>query len=108
VTSHESLGYFADRYGFELVGSVVPSASSLAETSAGELAALADRIEAEHVDVIFTELGAPTDVVRAVASETGARVVELATHTLPEDGSYRSFVLDLATAIATALTAPGT
>ena len=58
--------------------------------------------------MIFTELGAPTDVVRAVASETGARVVELATHTLPEDHSYRSFVLDLATAIATALTAPAT
>ena len=69
---------------------------------------LADRIEEDHVDVIFTELGASADVVHAVASETGARVVELATHTLPDDGSYRTFVLDLATTIAAALTAPDT
>ena len=103
VTGHESLGYFADRYGFEIVGAVVPSASSLAETSAGELAELADRIEEFDVEVVFTELGTPTDVVDAIASETGVRVVELATHTLPDDGTYRTFVLDLATAIATAL-----
>ncbi|MGD9703572.1 MAG: metal ABC transporter substrate-binding protein [Acidimicrobiia bacterium] len=103
VTGHESLGYFADRYGFKLVGAVVPSASSQAEASAGELAALRETIEATGVDVIFTEIGAPPDVVDAIASETGARVVELGTHNLPEDGTYRTFMLDIANLVASAL-----
>ena len=34
VTGHESLGYFATRYGFTLVGAIVPSLTSQAEVSA--------------------------------------------------------------------------
>ena len=37
---------------------------------------------------IFTETGTPEAVAEAIAGETGARVVQLATHTLPDDGSY--------------------
>jgi len=103
VAGHESLGYFADQYGFTLVGAVVPSLSSQAEASAGEIAELKRVIQAEGVTVIFTELGTPRKVVDAIADETGASVVELATHNLPDDGSYRTFILDLANAVATAL-----
>ena len=103
VTGHESLGYFADQYEFTLVGAVVPSLSSQAEASAGEIAELKELIEAEGVTVIFTEVGTPGDVVDAIADETGATVVELATHNLPDDGSYRTFMLDLADAVAAAL-----
>ena len=103
VTGHESLGYFADQYGFTLVGAVVPSLSSQAEAAAGEIAELKELIEAEGVTVIFTELGTPGDVVDAIADETGAAVVELATHNLPDDGTYRTFMLDLANAVAAAL-----
>ena len=105
VTGHESLGYFADQYGFTLVGAVVPSLSSQAEAAAGEIAELKELIEAEGVTVIFTEIGTPGDVVDAIADETGAAVVELATHNLPDDGTYRSFMLDLANAVAAALAA---
>ncbi len=57
VTGHESMGYFAQRYGFKLVGVIVPSLSSQAEVSAADLAALKQAIEANHVKAIFTELG---------------------------------------------------
>ena len=90
-----------------LVGAVVPSVSSAAEASAGDLADLADLIEANRVPAIFTEAGTTGDVVDAVAEDTGVRVVELATHALPEDGSYATFVLDLAKGVAGAL-APST
>ena len=103
ITGHESLGYFAHQYGFEVVGAVIPSLSSEAEASAGELAELKAVIEAEGVSVIFTELGTSPDVVAALANDAGVDVVELSTHFLPEDGTYSSFVLDLASTISSAL-----
>ena len=103
ITGHESLGYFAHQYGFEVVGAVIPSLSSEAEASAGELAELKAVIEAEGVSVIFTELGTSPDVVAALANDAGVDVVELSTHFLPEDGTYASFVLDLASTISSAL-----
>ena len=103
VTGHESLGYFAHQYEFEVVGAVIPSLSSESEASAGELAELKAVIEAEGVTVIFTELGTSPDVVAALADDAGVDVVELSTHFLPEDGTYASFVLDLASTISGAL-----
>jgi zinc/manganese transport system substrate-binding protein len=103
ITGHESLGYFAHQYEFEVVGTVIPSLSSEAEASAGELAELKAVIEAEGVTVIFTELGTSPDVVAALADDAGVDVVELSTHFLPEDGTYASFVLDLASTISGAL-----
>jgi zinc/manganese transport system substrate-binding protein len=103
VTGHESLGYFAQRYGFRLVGAVVPSLSTEAESSAAELSALEKLITAEQVPVIFTELGTPKRTVDALARDTGARVVPLATHSLPEDRSYFTFEEELADVIISAL-----
>jgi zinc/manganese transport system substrate-binding protein len=103
VTGHESMGYFADRYGFELVGAVIPSLSSQGEVSAAQLAAIADEIREHGVPAIFTEIGTPQQVVDAIAGETGVRVVALPSHNLPADGSYFTFLRDIATAIADAL-----
>lgn len=105
VTGHESLGYFAEHYEFELLGSIVPGLTSAADVNAADLAELKEAIEATGVSVIFTELGTPTDVADALASETGTRVVELSTHLVPEDNLYRSFLLNLASDIVTALSA---
>lgn len=102
VSGHESMGYFADRYDLEIVGVLVPSLSSQAHVSAANLAELRARIETEGVEVIFDEAGTPSGVADAIARETGARVVELGTHTLPDDGSYATFVTDIAAAIAEA------
>jgi zinc/manganese transport system substrate-binding protein len=103
VTGHESMGYFADRYGFRLVGAVIPGLTSQGEVSAGQLADLRAAIEAQGVSAIFTEIGTPRAVVEAIGRETGVAVVELPSHTLPTDGSYFTFIGQIATAIATAL-----
>jgi zinc/manganese transport system substrate-binding protein len=103
VTGHESMGYFAARYGFALVGAVIPGLTSQGEASAGEMAALATLIREQGVKAIFAEIGTPSAVAEAIARETGVAVVELPSHTLPADGSYFSFVRAIATSIAGAL-----
>jgi len=103
VTGHESLGYFAARYGFSLTGAVIPGLSSESESAAGDLSALKTKIVEQQVKVIFTELGTDRDVVDALATDAGVTVVELSTHLLPADGAYRSFLVDLASTIVNAL-----
>jgi zinc/manganese transport system substrate-binding protein len=103
VTGHESLGYFADRYGFTVIGAIVPSLSTQAEVSASELSALKTLIEAQGVKAIFTELGTPPAVADAIGQETGVKVVEISTHMVPQDGSYFTFMTELCDAIVTAL-----
>ncbi|MEX1171614.1 MAG: metal ABC transporter substrate-binding protein, partial [Chloroflexota bacterium] len=103
VTGHESMGYFADRYDFRLIGAVIPGLTSQGEVSAGELATLKDEIDEEGVRAIFTEIGTPSAVVESIGSETGVQVVELPSHSLPEDGSYFTLIREIAGAIASAL-----
>ena len=103
VTGHESLGYFAQRYGFTLVGAVVPSLSSQAETAAGELVGLKRLIAANGVSVIFTELGGNPKVARVLADEAKVTAVPLTTHALPKNGGYADFVRGLASVITGAL-----
>jgi ABC-type Zn uptake system ZnuABC Zn-binding protein ZnuA len=81
VTNHESLGYFADRYGFQVIGTVIPSVSTEASPSAQELARLVDRIKATHAKAIFLETGTNPQLAQQVAQDTGAKVVtEIYTH----------------------------
>ena len=107
VTGHESLGYFADRYGFRLVGAIVSSLTTQADVSAKELAHLADAIRREGVKAVFTEIGTSRQIADAISDETGVQVVELASHNLPGDGTYSTFMLDNARKVAAALTAAG-
>lgn len=103
VTGHESMGYFAERYDFELIGAVIPSITSQAEASAGDLAALAAKIKFAGVPAIFAEIGTPAATVEAIAGDSGAKVVLLSTHNVTDDGTYRSFILAVATTVAGAL-----
>jgi zinc/manganese transport system substrate-binding protein len=103
VTGHESLGYFADRYHFQLVGAIVPSLTTQAEVSASELSSLKTLINDNHVRAIFTELGTPPAVAESIGQETGVKVVQISTHTLPDDGSYFTFMTNLADTIVEAL-----
>lgn len=104
VTGHESLGYFADRYGCELIGAVIPSLSSSAEASAKDLAELLDVATSAGVAAIFTEVGTPSDVAEQVASEVGVPLIELPSHSLPETGGYQAFITELASKVAAGLT----
>lgn len=103
VTGHESLGYFADRYGFELVGTVIPGLSTNGEPTARELAQLIDDIRVNDVGVVFVEVGTPKAVAEAVATDSGARLVPLSTSQLPQDGEYQDLIRDIATTVAAAL-----
>jgi zinc/manganese transport system substrate-binding protein len=103
VTGHESLGYFADRYHFELIGAIIPSLTTQAEVSASELSSLTKLIEENQVKAIFTELGTSPAVAESIGNETGIKVITLSTHALPEDGSYFTFMINLSDAIINGL-----
>jgi ABC-type Zn uptake system ZnuABC Zn-binding protein ZnuA len=87
VTDHEALGYFADRYGFQIVGAVIPSVSTSAEPSAGELAALIDKIRTEKVPAVFIGTTANPKLADLVARDTGATVLPLYTGEMGPPGS---------------------
>lgn len=83
VTNHESFGYFADRYGFSIAGTVIPSTSSEASPSAQQMAALIDTIKQMDVKAIFLETGANSQLADQIAQETSAKVVtNLYTHSI--------------------------
>ena len=108
VTNHEVLGYFAERYGFEVIGAIVPGGSTLAEPSAADLAELASVIEERDVPAVFADTSSPSRLVRALAEEgVDVQVVELFSESLGEAGSgadtYVGMVRTNATRIAAAL-----
>jgi len=74
VTTHDALGYYARRYGIEVVGAVIPSLSTRGQPSAGETAELVRTIRREGVDAIFAESSVNAKVEAAIARETGAEI----------------------------------
>jgi ABC-type Zn uptake system ZnuABC Zn-binding protein ZnuA/ABC-type Mn2+/Zn2+ transport system permease subunit len=72
VTDHDAFGYFAHRYGFEVVGAVIPSQTTQAQPSARDLSELADVVRREHVSSIFPESSLSPKLARTIARETGA------------------------------------
>jgi zinc/manganese transport system substrate-binding protein len=107
VTNHDSLGYFAEHYGFEILGSVLPSSSTLVEASPSELDDLSDAIEDAGVPAIFAEALEATDDASTLADRLGVEVVTLYTDSLGDDDSgvtsYAELLRFDAEAIATAL-----
>lgn len=73
VSDHDAFGYFAHRYGIQVIGAVIPSQSTQAQPSAGDLADLADTVRRTGVTAIFPEDALSPDLARQVARETGAR-----------------------------------
>jgi ABC-type Zn uptake system ZnuABC Zn-binding protein ZnuA len=74
VTTHDALGYFARRYGVEVVGAVIPSLSTQAQASAGDVQRLVEQIRREGVEAVFPESSVNPDIERAIAREAGARI----------------------------------
>ncbi len=96
VTEHVALGYFAERYDFEVVGTVIPSSSTSAETNPADLDELASAIVERNVTTIFAEAQHSGDEARALADRIGAvRVVTLHTDSLGEPGSGADTYLGL-------------
>lgn len=95
VTDHRELGYFADRYGFEQVGAVIPSFSVAAEPSAEELATLEDAIQELGVPAIFIGTTVSPSLAGRIAADTGAQVVTLYTGTLTGPAGEANSYLEL-------------
>jgi zinc/manganese transport system substrate-binding protein len=75
VTNHDALGYFAARYGFQVIGDVLGSVSTEAsEPSAADIARLIDEIKGAQVPAIFTENIENAAVINQVAQEAGVTV----------------------------------
>jgi zinc/manganese transport system substrate-binding protein len=88
VTTHDSLGYFARRYDVEVIGSVIPSLSTQAQPSAGDIADLVDQVRGEGVEAVFPEAGVDQRLERALSRDAGAAVgAPLFADTLGEEGS---------------------
>jgi len=75
VTSHDVLGYFADRYGYEVVGTAF-GPSPEAEIGASTFSELVDTVEAAGVPAVFAGVGDDPGVLERVSDETGVEVVD--------------------------------
>jgi zinc/manganese transport system substrate-binding protein len=88
VTNHDSLEYFAEHYGLDIVGTVLPSTSTLTESSPAELESLAETLEQEGISVIFADSDHSSDEADAVAQRLGdVSVIALQSGSLGEPGS---------------------
>ena len=91
ITGHDSFGYFAQRYGFEVLSTIIPSTHTLAEPGSAHLAELVGLMIEHDIPAIFVDIidtDSP-DLGEALAAEVGSgvRVVELYTGSLGGPGS---------------------
>lgn len=107
VTNHEVFGYFADRYDFEVIGTVVPSGTTLAEPSSQDLANLAATIQETGVPALFADSSSPTQLADALAEETGVdvQVVTLFSESLGGPNSGAATYLEMIQTNADRITA---
>jgi ABC-type Zn uptake system ZnuABC Zn-binding protein ZnuA len=94
VTSHQDFGYFAERYGIRIVGTVIPSSSTSAEPSARDLADLVATMRENRVRVVFPEASTDPALEASVASDAGATLGQgLLADTLgPTDGPAGTYI----------------
>ena len=94
VTNHHVFGYLADRYGFRVVGAVIPSGTTLASPSAADLRDLASAIDEAGVPTIFADLSQPARLAEVLADEVDVHVEirSLATESLTADGEASTYL----------------
>lgn len=109
VTNHDAFGYLAAAYGFEVLGTIIPSGSTLAEPTASDLGELIELMEKEGVCTIFTETTVSDRLGQTVAGELdgcdNVQVLKLFTGALGpaggESGTYIDFMrANIATLVA--------
>ena len=94
VTSHDSFGYFANLYGFEVVGVVLSITTDVAP-SAGDLADLVEEVRENGVSAVFGETTVSERLAKAVASESGAELVRLYSGSLGPEGSDAATYIEM-------------
>lgn len=104
VTDHDAFGYFASRFGVDVVGAVIPSQTTQAQPSAKDVSDLIALIEAEGVKAVFPESSLSAKVADAIANQTGATAdYELYGDTLGPEGSAGATYLGMEAANAEAM-----
>ena len=109
ITNHDALEYFAQRFNLEVIGTVIPGGSTLAEPSAADLSELVALVKANDVNAIFSESTVSSKLIESLAREVGSQVsvIELSTDTLGEPGSptatYPGLIVTTARLIANGL-----
>jgi ABC-type Zn uptake system ZnuABC Zn-binding protein ZnuA len=95
VTTHDALGYFAYRYGVNVIGAVIPSLSTQAQASARDVNELVDQIRSQGVEAIFPEAAVSQKLEDAISREAGAKVgAKLYADTLGPAGSGAATYLE--------------
>ncbi len=92
ITSHDSLGYLAATFDFQIISTVIPGGSTLVEPSARDVAALIDRINKTGVAAIFGETTVSTSEVETIAAETGAELAIIYSGTLSDGGPASTYL----------------
>lgn len=89
VTNHHVFGYLAERFGFRVIGAIVPSGTTLAAPSASDLRDLVSAIVDADVPVVFADSSSPDRLAHVLADEAGldVSVVPLVTESLTEPGT---------------------
>ncbi|WP_291478267.1 zinc ABC transporter substrate-binding protein AztC [Corynebacterium sp.] len=94
VTNHHVFGYLADRFGYEVIGTVIPGGTTLAAPSAADLRDLSTTVRDNRVPAIFADSSQPRRLADVLADEAGVTVdvVPLFTESLTgpdgEAGTY--------------------
>jgi ABC-type Zn uptake system ZnuABC Zn-binding protein ZnuA/ABC-type Mn2+/Zn2+ transport system permease subunit len=104
VTDHDAFGYFARRYGVQVIGAVIPSQTTQAQPSAGDIAKLSALIQREGVKAVFPETSINQKLAQALARQTGATAhYDLYGDTLGPAGSPGATYLGMERANANAM-----
>lgn len=106
ISSHEAFGYFADQFGFEVVGTISIATQSQ-EPDRRQMQDLIYRVETFQVPTIFTENTINPRLAEQIAYETGANLSMLYSDSLGPLGSegdtYIKMMLYNARVLATGL-----
>ena len=96
ITDHGMFGYFAARYGFTVLDTIIPGFSTASEPSARHVAGLHDAIAEHAVPAIFVGLTVSSQAAQVMADDLGIEVVPVYTGSLSEpDGpaaTYQDFI----------------
>ncbi|MTE17681.1 zinc ABC transporter substrate-binding protein [Streptomyces sp. TRM43335] len=105
VTNHHVFGYLAQRFGFRVIGAVIPSGTTLASPSASDLESLATAVREAKVRAIFADSSRPDRLARVLRRESGldVEVVPLFSESLTEEGGGAPTYLDMMRANTTAI-----
>ncbi|MFE7329682.1 zinc ABC transporter substrate-binding protein AztC [Streptomyces sp. NPDC057565] len=106
VTNHHVFGYLADRFGFEVIGAVIPSGTTLASPSSSDLRSLTEAMEEAGVRTVFADSSQPTRLAEVLRTELGGQVqvVELYSESLTAKGEGVDTYLRMMRANTTAMT----